>query len=90
MAVLGLLLAMIINIFTGSTGFSYLISIAVVGVFTALTAYETQQLKNFYFEYGVSEEEEYDKLTILSALSLYMNLINIFLHLLRLIGRARH
>ena len=86
MALIGIIIASVVNWFIGSAGLDYIISIAGVLIFTGLIAYDTQRLKRIAsgVEYG---SEAGTKLAILGATSLYLNFINLFLFLLRLLGR---
>ncbi len=93
MGVIGVLIAMVINYFLHSSQLDYIISIIGVMVFTALTAYDVQKLKRIGegFEYngqGVSANNV-KKMSILGALTLYLDFINIFLFLLRMFGNRR-
>ena len=83
MGLIGLLIAGIVNLFLQSAMMSFIISCVSVLVFTLLVAFDTQNIKDTY---DVTTGEEREKLGILGALSLYMNFINIFIHLLELIG----
>ena len=85
MALFGIIIAMVLNIFLGSSMLSFVISILGVIIFTGLTAYETQQLKRIGsgVEYG---SESANKLAIMGAMSLYLTFINLFLFLLQLMG----
>lgn len=83
MGVLGLVIAGIVNLFLQSSAFAFAISILAVLVFTALTAYDTQQIKSMY---DSSEGDEREKAGVLGALMLYMDFINIFINLLQIIG----
>jgi FtsH-binding integral membrane protein len=84
MGMIGLFIASIVNIFLGSTMLQWIVSVLSVIIFTGLTAYDTQNLKETYSEgYG---QESLGKLAIMGALSLYLNFINIFTSLLRLMG----
>ena len=74
----------IVNIFIGSSMLQMLVSIVGVVVFAGLTAWDTQRLKSEYIVYGNSQAVE--KLAIMGALSLYLNLINMFQLLLGLMG----
>jgi FtsH-binding integral membrane protein len=86
MALIGIIIASFVNWFIGSAGLDYIISIGGVLIFTGLIAYDTQRLKRIAagVEYG---SETGTKLAILGATSLYLNFINLFLFLLRLLGR---
>jgi FtsH-binding integral membrane protein len=86
MAVIGMLIAMVVNWFMASSALDYIISIAGVLIFTGLIAYDTQKLKRIAagVEYG---SEEGRKLALLGATSLYLDFVNLFLFLLRLLGR---
>lgn len=85
MALIGLIIAMVVNFFMASGMLNFVISILGVVIFTGLTAYETQQLKRIGsgVEYG---SESANKLAIMGAMSLYLTFINLFLFLLRLMG----
>ena len=85
MALVGMVVASLINMFMHSGTMSYIISFIGVIVFTGLTAYDVQKLKRIGegAEYGA---ESTKKLVIMGALSLYMDFINLFLSLLRLFG----
>jgi hypothetical protein len=83
MGALGLAIASVVNIFLQSSVFAFAISILAVLVFTGLTAYDTQQIKQTYDD---TEGDERQKAGVIGALMLYMDFINIFVHLLQLIG----
>lgn len=85
MALVGIIIASIVNWFLNSDSLSYIISFIGVLVFTGLTAYDVQKLKQIGagVQYGV---ESTSKLVILGALNLYLDFINLFLFLLRLFG----
>lgn len=84
MAVVGLLVVMILNIFFPSPVISLLIGIAGVLIFAGLTAYDTQKLKDAYGSY-VSEDEQ-ARMSVWGALDLYLDFLNLFLFLLRFLG----
>jgi len=93
MGVIGVLVAMVINYFLHSSQLDYIISIIGVMVFTALTAYDVQKLKRIgegieYNGQGVAANDV-KKMSILGALTLYLDFINIFLFLLRMFGNRR-
>lgn len=83
MALIGLLIALLINIFLGSDLMSLLLSVAAVFIFAGLTAYDTQKIKKMGM-YNASQ-----KTAIRGALSLYLDFINLFINLLRLLGNRR-
>jgi FtsH-binding integral membrane protein len=83
MGVIGIVIASIVNIFLQSSMFGFIISCLAVLIFTGLTAYDTQELKNVY---DSQYDEEMEKSGVIGALGLYMNFINIFIHLLQIIG----
>ena len=83
MGVIGLVIASVVNIFLQSSMFAMIVSCLAVLIFTALTAYDTQELKNIY---DSQYDEEMEKSGVIGALGLYMNFINIFVHLLQIIG----
>ena len=88
MAVWGILLALVINMFLRSPAFDYLVSLIGVGVFVALTAYDTQAIKRWSEEAGDRmSEDDFVRFSILGALKLYIDFINIFLFLVRLLGQ---
>ena len=83
MGVIGLVIASVVNIFLQSSVFALIVSCLAVLIFTGLTAYDTQELKNVY---DSQYDEEMEKSGVIGALGLYMNFINIFVHLLQIIG----
>ena len=85
-AVLGLIVAMLVNIFVSSTALSLGISVIGVFLFAGLTAYDTQMLRNLALS-GISGEQA-ERASINGALALYLDFINIFLFLLN-IGNSR-
>lgn len=91
MGLFGIIIAMVINMFMKSDTMGYLISVIGVAVFTGLTAWDVQKLKNIGagVEYGEISELDGKKLGVLGALTLYLDFINIFLLLLRLFGGRR-
>ena len=84
MGLIGVVLASVINVFLQSGTLQLVVSIIGVLVFTGLTAWDTQRAKSDYIAYGASEQAE--KLAVMSALSLYLNLINLFQLLLTFFG----
>jgi FtsH-binding integral membrane protein len=84
MGLFGLIIASIVNIFLGSSGLQWAISLLGVLIFAGLTAYDTQKIKEMYFE-GHGPEMA-DKLSIYGALTLYMDFLGMFQMLLSLLG----
>jgi FtsH-binding integral membrane protein len=89
MGLIGLMVANLINMFFQSAGFDMVIASFGVGVFAMLTAYDVQNLKK-YSQMVLASPQETGKFALLGAVSLYLNLINIFLYLLRLFGDKRN
>jgi len=93
MGLIGLLLVGIVNLFLHSTALQFVYSVAGVIIFTGLTAYDTQNIKRNYAQYaawaGGQEQEAGSKLAVFSALSLYLNFINLFNFMLRFMGSRR-
>ncbi len=88
MGLIGLIIASIVNIFMKSSGLDYALSYLTVFIFAGLTAYDTQNLKSLYYANGVGGDME-AKGAIAGALSLYLDFINMFMALLRLLGDRR-
>jgi uncharacterized protein len=88
MGVIGLIIASVVNIFMKSPMLYFAVSFIGVGIFIALTAYDTQRLKSMYYQTS-GNAEAMAKSTIMGALSLYINFINIFVMLLQLLGDRR-
>jgi hypothetical protein len=92
MGVIGVVIALVINYFLHSSQLDYIISIIGVMVFTALTAYDVQKLKRIGEGIGENGEvvaSDVKKMSVLGALTLYLDFLNIFLFLLRLFGNRR-
>ena len=88
MALIGLIIASVVNIFVASSTLDWIISYAGVVIFVGLTAYDTQKIKNM--SVGIdSSSEEGGKASIMGALALYLDFINLSLFLLRILGRRR-
>lgn len=86
MGLIGIMLAMLVNFFMHSSSLEYIISILGVLIFTGLTAYDVQRLKRIGSGSGAYGEENAKKMSILGALTLYLDFINLFLFLLRFLG----
>lgn len=90
MALIGLIIAIVVNIFLGSSMFDLVISIFGLIIFIGLTAWDTQKIKEMLVQaqqYGVTEETS--KIALIGSLELYLDFINIFLYILRLFGNRR-
>jgi hypothetical protein len=88
MGLFGIIIASVINIFLKSSGIQFAVSILSVLIFTGLTAYDTQRLKEMYYQVSGSGELM-SKVAIMGALSLYMDFINLFVQLLQFYGNRR-
>ncbi len=86
MALIGIILASIVNIFWGNSMLYWIITYAGILIFVGLTAYDTQKLKRIALGIGEYESEAGKKAAILGALALYLDFINLFLFLLRIFG----
>ncbi|QIE56444.1 Bax inhibitor-1/YccA family protein [Pikeienuella piscinae] len=92
MGVIGLIVAMVVNIFLASSALQFAISVIGVLIFAGLTAFDTQRLKNEYVHYsqmGAEGAAYLSKGAIMGALSLYLNFLNMFMFLLQFMGAAR-
>jgi FtsH-binding integral membrane protein len=87
MGLVGLIIASVINMFTQSSAASLLISIVGVFLFAGLTVYDTQKIKNMYWQ--VEGTDFMGKAVVMGALTLYLDFINLFLFLLRFMGDRR-
>ncbi len=88
MGVIGIVIASIVNMFMGSNTLDYIISILGVLIFTGLTAYDVQKLKRIGSSVAYGTEES-NKLSIMGALTLYLDFVNLFLFLLRFFGNRK-
>ncbi|MRG71412.1 BAX inhibitor (BI)-1/YccA family protein [Alphaproteobacteria bacterium HT1-32] len=84
MGLIGLVIAMVVNIFLASTMMQWIISVVGLLIFAGLTAYDTQQIKMMYYAGDSSEDAQ--KKSIMGALRLYLDFLNIFLFLLQFLG----
>ncbi|MCD6233601.1 MAG: Bax inhibitor-1/YccA family protein [Candidatus Marinimicrobia bacterium] len=88
MGLIGILIASVVNLFLRSEGLYWIVSYVGVLVFTGLTAYDTQRIKEMAVM-GGSDSESYQKVAVLGALKLYLDFINLFIMMLRIMGRRR-
>lgn len=84
MGLFGIIIAMVVNIFLASAALDFVISILGVLIFAGLTAYDTQKIKEMYFE--GDDEVTGGRKAIMGALTLYLDFINMFMFLLRFMG----
>jgi FtsH-binding integral membrane protein len=89
MALIGLIIATVVNIFLKSVMMDYIVSGIGVLVFVGLTAYDSQKIKHMMLEYGTEVNDMTQKLAIIGALTLYLDFVNLFLYLLRFLGNRR-
>lgn len=90
MGLIGLIIAMVVNIFLGSSALDFAISVFGVLLFTGLTAYDTQKIANLANTRDLQvQSDETVKFSVIAALTLYLDFINLFLFLLRLFGGGR-
>ncbi|MCH5311262.1 MAG: Bax inhibitor-1/YccA family protein [Prevotella sp.] len=87
MALIGLVIATVVNMFMKSSGLAMIINYIGVLVFVGLTAYDTQKIKQML--YMAPSDESGQKLALLGALSLYLDFVNLFLYLLRILGSRK-
>jgi len=87
MGLFGIIIASLVNIFLKSSGLDWAISVIGVGVFAGLTAYDTQRIKEMYD--SIDDDGTMGRKAVMGALSLYLDFINLFLMLLRLVGDRR-
>ena len=87
MGVIGLVIAMVVNIFLKSSGLEFIISAAGVLIFAGLTAYDTQKVKEMYDP--MEDGTIVGRKAVMGALTLYLDFINLFLFMLRLFGDRR-
>ena len=90
MGLFGLIIAMLINIFVGSTMAETVISVMGIIIFMGLTAYDTAKIKELAEGAGMSGDEAVGKIAVIGALALYLDFINLFLYLIRLFGKRRN
>ena len=86
MALIGLIIATVVNVFIKSSGFDMIISYIGVLIFVGLTAYDSQKIKQMLLQ-APDAGEGAQKVALLGALSLYLDFINLFIYLLRIFGK---
>jgi len=88
MMLFGLIIGTVVNMFLRSSGFEFMLSAAGVVIFTLLTAYDAQKIKRMG-QRMMADQEMMDKVAVLGALTLYLDFVNLFLYLLRFMGKRR-
>lgn len=86
MGLIGIIIASIANIFMASETLYWIISYAGVLIFVGLAAYDTQKIKKAILDPNVEVNESLNKIALMGALELYLDFVNLFLHLLRIMG----
>ena len=86
MALIGLIIATLVNLFIKSSGFTLILSYVGVLIFVGLTAWDSQKIKQMLLQ-APDAGEGAQKLALLGALTLYLDFINLFIYLLRIFGR---
>jgi FtsH-binding integral membrane protein len=89
MALIGIVLASLVNLWLKSEALMWAVTYIGVVVFVGLTAYDTQKLKNIGEQLSVDDKDSFRKYSIVGALTLYLDFINLFLMLLRIFGNRR-
>ena len=89
MALVGLIIASLVNIFWDNSTLYWIITYVGVLLFVGLTAWDAQKIKNMLQVYGTEENESTQKIALMGSLSLYLDFINLFIYLLRILGTRR-
>lgn len=89
MGLIGLLVAMVVNMFVGSSTADMAISVIGIIIFMGLTAYDTAKIKALATDAGSMDDESAGKIAVIGALQLYLDFINLFLYLIRIFGKRR-
>jgi FtsH-binding integral membrane protein len=87
MGLFGIVIASLVNMFIGSNALQFAITVLSVLIFTGLTAYDTQKIKEMYLDSDV--DDVMSKKALMGALTLYLDFINIFIALVQLFGEKR-
>lgn len=89
MALVGLIIASVVNMFLGNSVLYWIITYVGVLLFVGLTAYDTQKIKLMLMQYGDEVNDSTQKLALLGSLTLYLDFINLFLYILRIFGNNK-
>jgi FtsH-binding integral membrane protein len=87
MGLIGIIIASLVNLFLASSALQFIISVIGVLVFAGLTAYDTQKIKEMYYE--ADDATTAGRKAIMGALALYLDFINLFIMLMQLLGNRR-
>lgn len=89
MSLIGLIIASLVNLFMRNEMIYWIISYAGVAIFVGLTAYDTQKIKQMLEVHGTEVNDTTQKLALMGALTLYLDFINLFIYLLRIMGSRK-
>lgn len=89
MALIGLIIATVVNLFWANSVLYWAITYIGVILFVGLTAYDAQRIKNMLQMYGTEENDMTQKIAMMGSLTLYLDFINLFIYLLRILGSRR-
>ncbi len=90
MALIGLIIASVVNIFMASSTLGWIITYAGILIFVGLTAYDTQKIKKLGMTLTPADGDQYGRISIVGALMLYLDFVNLFLLMLRIFGGRRN
>lgn len=89
MGLIGIVLASIVNVWLKNSAIMWIITYVGVAVFVGLTAYDIQKLKTIGSSLSVTDQDQFRKFSIIGALTLYLDFINLFLMMIRIFGNRR-
>ena len=89
MTLIGLVIATLVNMFLANSTLDWIITYVGVLLFIGLTAYDTQKIKQMLREYGTEINENSQKMALMGSLTLYLDFINLFLYLLKILGNRK-
>ena len=89
MALFGLIIASVVNLFWANDTLYWICTYAGVAIFIGLTAYDTQKIRKMYLATDPGDTERIGRIAVIGALELYLDFVNLFLYLLRIFGRRR-
>ena len=89
MALFGLIIASVVNFFWANDTLYWICSYAGVAIFVGLTAYDAQKIKRAYLAVDPNDTENIGRIAVIGALELYLDFVNLFLYLLRILGKRR-